>query len=154
MRPPSTVEQFLKLRRVAVIGASRRKTHPGRLIYQRLKSAGYEVYPINPAASDLEGDPCFDALGALPAAPEGVIFAAAPSVTSAAVDECVRLGVQGVWMHRSFGKGSVDADAATRLRDAGILVVEGGCPMMYVPPVDFGHRCIRFMLRWTGGLPR
>jgi hypothetical protein len=26
--------------------------------------------------------------------------------------------------------------------------------MMYCKPVDFGHKCMRWMLRVTGGLPK
>ncbi len=33
-----------------------------------------------------------------------------------------------------------------------IAVIPGGCPMMFCPPVDFGHQCMRGLLRATGSL--
>ena len=56
-------------------------------------------------------------------------------------------------MHRSFGAGSVSEPAAQYCREHGIAVIPGGCPMMFCEPVDFGHKCIRFFLRLSGGLP-
>jgi hypothetical protein len=32
-------------------------------------------------------------------------------------------------------------------------VIAGGCPMMYGDRIDFGHTCMRWILRLTGGLP-
>jgi hypothetical protein len=29
----------------------------------------------------------------------------------------------------------------------------GGCPMMYCEPVDFGHRCMRWILKIQSRLP-
>ncbi len=39
-------------------------------------------------------------------------------------------------------------------RSAGISVIPGACPMMFCEPVGLGHRCIRWILRLTGNLPR
>jgi uncharacterized protein len=36
----------------------------------------------------------------------------------------------------------------------GITAIPGGCPLMYCAHADFGHRCMRFVLNLTGGLPR
>ena len=34
-----------------------------------------------------------------------------------------------------------------------ISVIAGACPMMYGAGVDFGHTCMRWMVKLTGGLP-
>jgi hypothetical protein len=56
-------------------------------------------------------------------------------------------------MHRSFGTGSVSEEAVNLCREKGIEVIPGACPMMFCEPVDFGHRCMRWLLKVTGGLP-
>ena len=38
-------------------------------------------------------------------------------------------------------------------RQHDISVIAGACPMMYGAGVDFGHACMRWILRRTGGLP-
>ena len=57
-------------------------------------------------------------------------------------------------MHQSMGKGSsVSSEAIEICRQNEISVIAGGCPMMYGEGVDFGHKCMRWMLAVSGGLP-
>ena len=70
------------------------------------------------------------------------------------VRDCANAGVRRVWMHSSSAKGSsVSADAVEFCRQHGITVIAGACPMMYGPGVDFGHTCLRWILKLSGGLP-
>ena len=48
---------------------------------------------------------------------------------------------------------SVSPEAVAFCRAQGIAVIAGACPMMYVRGADLGHRCMRWLLRLTGGLP-
>ncbi len=70
--------------------------------------------------------------------------------------QCPGAGVTRVWMHQTMvAAGTSVAPAAVQFcADHGITVIAGTCPMMYVPPVDFGHRFMRTMLRFTGGMPK
>jgi len=70
------------------------------------------------------------------------------------VDECAEAGVECVWLHRAFGHGSVSDAVVERCRERGLRAIPGACPMMYCEPVDPGHKCIRFLSRVTGKLPR
>lgn len=66
--------------------------------------------------------------------------------------ECAELGVRHVWMHRGPGEGSV-SEAATRFgRERGVTVIDGGCPLMFGPTADFGHKVMRFVL--AGKVPK
>jgi hypothetical protein len=48
-------------------------------------------------------------------------------------------------MHRSFGAGSVSDAATTYGRKRGITVIDGGCPLMFAPAADPGHKAMRFV---------
>ena len=48
-------------------------------------------------------------------------------------------------MHRGPGTGSVSAAAAGYGRQQGITVIDGGCPLMFGPTADFGHRIMRLV---------
>jgi len=149
----SAAQDFLSQRVIAVAGVSREGNLPANHIFRKLQAAGYEVYPINPNASEVEGQPCFPDLASVPAQIEGLVVGTPPQVAEALVDECIRLGVPRVWMHRSFGEGSVSSEAAERCENAGIAVIPGACPMMYLEPVDFAHKCIRWFLKVGRKLP-
>ena len=148
-----TAHEFLAHRRFAVAGVSRDPAQPANLIYRRLREKGYEVAAVNPAADTVEGDPCYHRLADVPGGLDVVVIATPPDAAPALVRQCDALGVRRVWMHRSFGTGSVSPEAVEIARSHGITVLDGGCPMMYIEPVDIGHRCMRWVLRHTGGLP-
>ena len=148
------VDDFLAQQRIAVAGVSRSTTSAANAIYRKLKGAGYEVFPINPKTETVEGDRCYASVRDVPGGVQGVVIATPPEAALAIVGECADLGISRVWMHRSFGAGSVSEAAAARARERGMTVIAGACPMMYCKPVDFGHRCIRAVLKLTGGLPK
>jgi predicted CoA-binding protein len=151
----AAVNDFLAQRRIAVAGVSRQpQGHGGNVVYRRLRDRGYEVFAVNPNADQLEGDACYHDLASIPGGVDAVVIATAPTAAASVVEECRRLGIGRVWMHRSFGTGSVSDAAAEAGRQAGMTVISGGCPLMFDPTADFGHKCMRWALSLTGGSPK
>jgi predicted CoA-binding protein len=148
------VKDFLAQKRIAVAGVSRSEGEAANAIYRKLRDTGYEVFPVNPKANEVEGVKCYHNLKAIPAGVDGVVAATPPQATDQIVRECAELGISRVWMHRSFGQGSVSDEAVKYCREHDITVIPGGCPMMFCAPVDFGHKCIRWVLGLSGGLPK
>jgi predicted CoA-binding protein len=150
------IDDFLAQKRIAVAGVSREAggKHGGNVIYQRLKSRGYEVFPVNPNADTVEGDPCYRSLAAIPGGVDAVVIATAPGVSESVARECKELGITRVWMHRSFGGGSVSKEAHQYCQANGIDCIAGGCPLMYGPTSDGGHRFMRMMAGLFGALPK
>lgn len=147
------VRGFLSQKRIAVAGVSRNPREAANLIFRKLDGAGYHVVPVNPRTDDVEGRACYPDLAAIPNGVDGVVIATPPAAAEGLVEQCATLGIRWVWMHRSFGEGSVSPAAVERCRAHGIRVIAGACPMMFCQPVDFGHRCMRWLLGVTGGLP-
>ncbi|MDX2034660.1 MAG: CoA-binding protein [Blastocatellia bacterium] len=150
---PVNVDRFLSVRRIAVAGVSRDPMQAANNVYRKLKAAGYQVFAVNPNATEVEGDPCYPTLAALPEAVEAVVIVTRPELAAQLVRECGDLGIGHVWLHRSFGEGSVSDEAIRECERLGINCLTGGCPVMYCAPVDFGHRCMRWILRWQGRVP-
>ena len=150
------VDDFLAQKRIAIAGVSRNKSHhpAGNLIYQRLKRTGHDVFAVNPHMQTFEGDPCYPDLKSIPGGVDGVVIITRPELTERIVHDCGDAGVRRVWMHQSMGKGSsVSPKAVEYCRQHEISVIAGACPMMYGDGADFGHTCMRWILRFTGGLP-
>ena len=150
------VHEFLAQKRIAVAGVSRNNSrHPvGNLIYHRLKKTGHDVFAVNPHMQTFEGDRCYPDVGSIPGGVDGVVIVTRPEVTEGIVHDCSDAGIRRVWMHQSVGKGSsVSPKAVEYCRQHDISVIAGACPMMYGDGVDPGHRCMRWILRLTGGLP-
>jgi len=148
-------EDFLSIRRVAVTGVSRTPSgHGSNTVYQRLRSRGYEVFAVNPQADTVEGDPCYPSLAAIPGGVGAVVIATRPERAEGTMREAVELGISHVWMHRSFGAGSVSAPATEYGRAHGVTVIDGGCPLMFGDVSDGGHRFMCHLLTLTGKVPR
>jgi predicted CoA-binding protein len=145
---------FLGQRRIAVAGVSREPAaHGGNVVYRRLRERGYEVFAVNPNAETVEGDTCYHDLASIPGGVDAVVIATNPQDTPSVVEDCRQLGIRRVWMHRSFGGGSVEVASVRAGRDAGMTVIAGGCPLMYEPTDDTVHRCIGWVVDHTGSRP-
>ncbi len=139
--------EFLAKKRIAVTGVSRTpKDHGSNIVYKRLRDRGYEVFAINPNAGQVEGGPCYHDLKAVPGGVEAVVIGTRPETAEATMRECAELGITYVWMHRGPGAGSVSPAATEYGRRHGITVIDGGCPLMFNPTADFGHKMMRLMM--------
>jgi uncharacterized protein len=144
---------FLANRRVAVTGVSRTsESHGSNAVYRRLRERGYQVFPVNPNATEVEGDRSYPDLRSIPGGVEAVVIATRPEIAETTMRECAELGIKHVWMHRGPGAGSVSAAATSYGRQHGITVIDGGCPLMFGRTADFGHKVMRFV--YSGNVPK
>ncbi len=147
--------EFLASKRVAVTGVSREpKNHGSNVVYLRLRDRGYEVFAVNPNAHEVEGDRCHHDLGSIPGGVDAVVIATRPELAEETMRECADLGIKHVWMHRGPGAGSVSEAAADYGRRHGIAVIDGGCPCMFGPTADLGHKAMRLVFTLNGNVPR
>jgi predicted CoA-binding protein len=147
--------EFLANRRIAVTGVSRSpQEHGANVVYRRLRERGYEVFAINPHAAQVEGDPCYPDLTSVPGGIDAVVIGTRPETAEQTMRECADLGVKHVWMHRGPGAGSVSPTATEYGREHGITVIDGGCPCMFEPTADLGHKVLRGLLTMTGKVPK
>ncbi len=153
-RAPAAIADFLACRRIAVAGVSRAGDTPANAIFRKLRAAGYETVPVNPRAEVLEGERCYPDVLTIPGAVDGLVLVTTPAVSTDVVRQAAARGIDRIWLHRSFGDGSVSEDAIRACTTAGITPIVGGCPMMFCPPVDIGHRCMRWYLQRRGRVPR
>ena len=152
----SKVNDFLAQKRIAVAGVSRNNSHhpTGNLIYRRLKTTGHDVFAVNPHMQTFDGDRCYPDVPSIPGGVDGVVIVTRPDVTERIAHQCSDAGVRRVWMHQSLAKGSSVSPAAVEYcSQHDISVIAGACPMMFGPGVDFGHTCMRWIMKLTNGLP-
>ena len=112
-----------KYHTVAIVGASPNQERPSNIVVRYLRGHGYHVIPVNPQAPEVEGMTSYPDLLAIPEHVEVVdIFRSADDVIPI-VDEALKIGARVVWMQ----EGIINEEAATRAREAGLLVVMDKC---------------------------
>ncbi len=120
------IKEFMAQPKFAVIGATDNPEKYGHQIVLNLKNRGYEVYPVNPRVSEIEGLTCYPALAAIPAKADVVDFVVPPDVTEVILEQCRELGYERIWLQ----PGS-ESEAAIKFCHANHLkVVHGVCVMM------------------------
>lgn len=152
----ASAERFLHNKRIAVVGVRRNNsTDAANLIYRKLRDADrdYDVFAVNPNAATVEGDRAYECLAAIPGGVEAAIIVLRPEAAAKAVHECARLGIQHVWLHKSLGN-SCSQEAVDIAFERGLAVIPGGCPLMFIEPVDAAHKLLYTVLRTVGRIPR
>jgi len=147
--------EFLACKRIAITGVSRSHAdHGSNIVYHRLRDRGYQVFAVNPTTDEIAGDRCYRDLASIPGGVDAVLIGTRAERALATMRACADLGITQVWMHRSLGAGSVSAEATAWGRAHGIHVIDGGCPLMFSPVSDPGHRVMRSVLTLTHKVPR
>ena len=127
--PRNLVYDILHSRVFAVAGASRDPNKYGYKVYKKLKAAGYIVYPINPNADDIEGDPVYPRLDNVPEKIDCVVTVVQPDVTFEIVRQAGSLRTPYLWMQ----PGSESTPAILEAESQGMQAVHSGpCIMVAV----------------------
>jgi predicted CoA-binding protein len=140
----AAIDDFLAQRRLAFVGASHDPKEFSASVYRELKRHGYELFPVNPHAEDVDGDPCVATVGQLPEDLDGAIVMVPASASAEVVEACIEHGIPRVWLHKGAGPSSVSDEAVALCREHGVEVVDGACPMMFMEDASWFHRLHRW----------
>jgi predicted CoA-binding protein len=145
--PLDRARSFLDLKRIAMIGVSRAEKDFSRVLLRDLLARGYDVVPVNPGATEIEGRPCFGRIQDVRPPVAGALVLTSPRFTDEVLRDCVEAGVRRVWLHRGAGAGSATPTALTFCAEHGIEAVHDLCPFMVLPGTGLPHRVHRFFRR-------
>ncbi|HEK85932.1 MAG: CoA-binding protein [Candidatus Saccharicenans sp.] len=124
-----SISGFLKQKEIAVIGASRNPAKYGHIIYKKLKSAGYQVYAVNPEAQFIDGDPCYPDLFNLPKSVKAAIVITPPKITEKIAHQLLQAKYEFVWLQ----PGAESESAINLLSAGGISVIYNACLLLRMP---------------------
>lgn len=105
---------------VAIVGASRDPSKFGNISVRAHLRRGYDVYPVNPQASQIEGLPCFASIRAVPVPLDRVSVYLPPQLTLALLDELRELNAGEIWLN----PGSADGRVRRRAEELGLTTIE------------------------------
>ena len=125
-----TIEDFLAQKRIAMAGISRDPTHFSVTLFEEFCRRGYDVVPVNPNATDIQGKRCFAGVQDIQPPVEAALLMTSPASTETVVNDCAEAGIRRVWMYRATGDGAVNAKAVATCRERGMQVVPGECPFI------------------------
>jgi predicted CoA-binding protein len=142
----ASIDRFLQGERLAIVGVSRNPKAFANAVAREFRDRGYEIFPVNPNADEVEGLHCYRAIAELPDV-DGVVVMVPASDAASVVEQCAARNIERVWLHRGSGPGSVSPEAVRAALSAGIDVVDGACPLMFLPDTGWIHRVHRRFAR-------
>lgn len=124
LSPSEGITEILERYRIlAVVGLSPKPSRPSHGVSAYMRSRGYRVIPVNPAAESILDEHCYASLDGIPEVVEVVVIFRRPEFVPAIVEEAIRVGAKVIWMQ----EGIRHEQAARRAREAGLVVVEDRC---------------------------
>jgi predicted CoA-binding protein len=141
----SDYEEFWDHGSFAVVGDSSKRRFP-RLTYSGLKALGRTVYAVDPGAEQIEGDPAFPSLRALPGPVEAAVLELPAEETREWVRRVADAGITELWIHQRTETPEAVAEAEER----GIQVLTGTSAVMYLSRGFSRHTLRRWAAKIAG----
>ena len=108
---------------IAMVGLSPDPNRPSHRVAKYLINHGYKVIPVNPDAQEILGARSYSNMSSIPEHIEIVDIFRRSEEVMPIVDEAIKIGAKVVWMQ----EGVINEEAASKARDAGLLVVMDRC---------------------------
>lgn len=148
MEAVSAVERFVAEPALAIVGVSRSGAKFGNAAAKTLAAKGYRVYPVHPAALEIDGFHCYPSFDALPEHVNAVLVVVPPVEALKVVQDAAKAGIHQVWLQQ----GAESADVLAACRAHNLSVVSGECILMFAKPASF-HKLHAWIRRAMGHMP-
>jgi len=148
MTSRESIEAFVAQPAIAVVGVSRGARHFGNIAGRELRSRGYRVYPVHPAAAMIEGVRCYRSLEDLPEPVDAALVVVPPAAAIDVVRDVAASGLHYVWLQQ----GAESPEAIALACSLGLHVVAGECILMFASPAGI-HKAHRWLWRTLGKIP-
>ncbi len=144
------IENFFEPRRLAVAGASRNPKKFGYGIFKELLSKGYEVIPVNPNATEIDGVKCYHSVSQIPDDVKSLLIVTPREQTDGVLREAINKGITNIWVQQM----SETEDTIKIAEEYQVDVIHKKCIYMFAEPVTGFHKFHRTIVRIFGRLPR
>lgn len=118
---------FEEAKTIAVLGASPDDTKASNHVAHYLRDAGYKMIPVYPKHDEILGQKVYRSLAEIDVPVDMVVVFRKPAALDAIADAVIARGdVKTYWTQLEL----INNDAAQRVKDAGINVVQNYCAMV------------------------
>lgn len=128
MNTDERIKLFLAAERFAVVGASTDRNKYGNKVLRCYQMHGYQVVPVNPRETVVEGLSAVPTVGSLPDDVTSISVITPPAVTMQVVSEAVSRGIRNIWMQ----PGAESPEAVRACLENGINVIADGSCILVV----------------------
>jgi len=144
------IQQFLAPKKLAVAGASRDPKKFGGVLIKDLKERGFDLYPVNPNAEEIQGIKCYKSVTDLPEDVKHLLMATPKSTSAEVARQAADKKMEMVWIQLMADT----PEAVKIIEEAGIPLIHKKCIFMFADPVKGPHNFHRFFMKIFGMYPK
>lgn len=120
------VKDFLSQKSFAVAGSFRNQSKHAYRIFKTLREKGYQVYPVNPGMSEVEGVRCYSNVKDIPEAVDVMNIVTPAKITANIVRDCKERSISRVWIQ----PGAESKEVIEFCQNNKIEIIHGLCVML------------------------
>jgi uncharacterized protein len=137
------IQNFLAPKKMAFAGASRNLKKFGAVVFKELISKGFDLYPIHPSATEIQGIKCYNRMQDLPSGIDSLYIVTPKSHTAELLRQAAGTEITRIWIQQqSESNESLEIAAEQNLQ-----VISGRCILMYAEPVKSVHGFHRWLTK-------
>ena len=148
------IDDFLALKRIAVVGVSRNPKEISYTLWQELRQRRYDAVPVNPSATEIDGMPCYASVAGIEPPVDGALIVTTAAVAEQVLEECAAAGIRKVWLYGGLGGGATNPATIATADRLGLEAVSGLCPYMFLPGTPAFHAMHAWGKKLTGSYPK
>ena len=148
------IEEFLALKRIAVVGVSRDPKELSHTLFQELRQRRYDAVPVNPATPAMDGKHCYASVRDIDPPVEGALIMTTAAVAEGVIEDCASAGVLHVWLYGGLGGGAASDATIAAAERHGLDTIAGHCPYMFLPGTPVFHKIHGVGKKLTGSYPK
>lgn len=131
-----SIEDFLKSKKIVLVGYSENKKKFGNYIFKELNLRGFEVAVVSKSIDSIEGNECYKNLELAKNISESLLICTKPEQTKLLLEEAIQNNFKYIWLQQ----GAENGEIIEFIKKNNIKAVYGKCILMYAEPVKSFHR--------------
>lgn len=141
------IDKFFSVKDIAIAGVSRNNKKFGYKVFEHLRSNGFNVYPIHPEASEIDGIACYKSPADIPQTVKNLFIVTPKHSTDIVLETALNRGFDMIWIQQK----SETEKSLKMAMNKETEIVTGKCIFMYVNPKG-PHAFHRFFVKLFGKL--
>ncbi len=144
------IKTFIGLNTLGVGGVSRDPKKFGNIVFKELVRCGYQVFPINHNADEVDGYKCYHSVVDLPDGIKALVLVTPPEQSLILMRQAADKGIRYYWLQQ--GSESHEVIEFGKAND--LKIISGHCILMFLEPVKGIHKVHRFFSKFFGFYPK
>jgi predicted CoA-binding protein len=120
------MQELLKLKNWAVVGATEDTSKFGYKVYKKLKKYNYNVYPVNPKFNEIEGQKCYSSISDINDPIDVISLIVNAKLGMEVIEKANKKGIKNIWCQ----PGAESQELIDQAKEYGMKIIYHECVLV------------------------